>query len=63
MIFQLCGGAISQIIRKASGSKREVCLSILFEATEKADNSNVLIELTGNVELVAVSIKTTGNPL
>ena len=45
----MCGIAISQILRKATGSKREQCLSILFEATEKADNSNALIELTGKI--------------
>ena len=43
----MCGAAISQILRKASGNKREDCLSILFTATENADNSNALIELTG----------------
>ena len=45
----MCGIAISQILRKATGSKREYCLSILFEATERADNSNALIELTGKI--------------
>ena len=49
-IFQLCGSAISQIIRKASGSKREHCLEILFEATENADDSNSLLEMTGNID-------------
>ena len=47
LTLQLCGSAISQIIRKASGSKREQCLEILFEATENADNSNSLLEMTG----------------
>ena len=45
----MCGIAISQILRKATGSKREHCLSIVFKATEKADNSNALIELTGKI--------------
>ena len=49
-ILQLCGSAISQIIRKASGSKREHCLEILFEATENADDSNSLLEMTGNID-------------
>ena len=48
--LQLCGSAISQIIRKASGSKREHCLEILFEATENADDSNSLLEMTGNID-------------
>ena len=42
---------MSQILRKASGSKREHCLSILLKATEIADNSNALIELTGKMLL------------
>ena len=46
--YKMCGIAISQILRKASGNKRDDCLSILFEATENADSSNSLIELTGN---------------
>lgn len=45
----MCGTAISQILRKATGSKRGDCLSTLFEATENADNSNTLIELTGKI--------------
>ena len=49
LTLQLCGSAISQIIRKASGSKREHCLEVLFEATENADDSNSLLEMTGNI--------------
>ena len=43
----MCGAAIAQIVRKASGNKRDETLHILFSETADADQSNDLLALTG----------------
>ena len=60
-VYGMCGAAISQIIRKASGKKRDECLYILFEAIQSADNSNALIELAGVI--LSQAIKSTSKSL